>query len=105
MQLFETINRILAVAVLVSGVANALHWRGRAGEKFLSVPKSGWAMYVFFAWFAIAAISCGIARAGLFPMNMAVSLGVSSGIALMAYSIVQRHNQRKHGVAGHEEVI
>ena len=44
------IPTILAIAVLGSVAANALHWRGRRGERFLYQPQSGWLRFIFAAW-------------------------------------------------------
>ena len=85
---------ILAIAVLASVAANALHWRGRSGERFLYYPQSGRLRLIFAAWTIGAVVMAILSLAGFIPSPafLGVALGLTIGHEL--YSIARRQHQR-----------
>lgn len=85
---------MLWIAVLGSGVANLIHWRGRKGEYFLYQPQSGFFTFLFFAW-AVATVAASIlflTRTITMPLSLYVAVGLT--IAQLLYSIAWRQSQR-----------
>ena len=88
------IPTILAIAVLGSVAANALHWRGRRGERFLYQPQSGWLRFIFAAWTIATVVTAILFLAGVIPVPafLGFALGLTVGHEL--YSIARRQQQR-----------
>ena len=88
------IPMILAIAVLGSVAANALHWRGRKDERFLYHPQSGWLRFTFVAWTIATVVTAVLFLAGVIPVPafLGVALGLTIGHEL--YSIARRQHQR-----------
>lgn len=75
-------------------VANALHWRGRSGERFFYYPQSGWLRLLFAAWTIATVVTAILFLTGVIPVPafLGVALGLTIGHEL--YSIARRQHQR-----------
>ena len=88
------IPTILAIAVLGSVAANALHWRGRRDEQFLYHPQSGWLRFIFRVWTIATVVVAVLFLAGVIrgPAFIGIALGLTIGHQF--YSIARRQQQR-----------
>ena len=88
------IPTILAIAVLGSAAANALHWRGRRDERFLYHPQAGWFQIVFTAWTVATIAAAVLFLAGFIPVPLFLAVGLGLTIVHELYSLARRHRQR-----------
>jgi uncharacterized membrane protein len=82
---------ILAIAVLVVGAINLLHWRWRGDERFHYDPRRRWMRIIF--------IACNLPFAILFlagAISVSVYLGIWAvwSIADNVYAIARRQRER-----------
>ena len=84
------IPTVLAIAVLGSLAANALHWRGRSGERFLYYPQSGLLQFVFAAWIIATVVTSILFLARVIPLFAFLSVAVGVTAAPQLCSIARR---------------
>ena len=88
------IPTILVIAVLSSIAANALHWRGRSGERFSYYPQSGLLRHVFTVWTVTTLLAAILFLARILPLLAFVGVVTGMTVARELYSIARRHQQR-----------